>query len=406
LRGTGTELRAIIHSQLNDVTGTDAVNQFLHILPTWLELLSLAFCMGTLVCRRWVLPPLVVSGLSDERDFSGRLWLAFTISVAAMMTGSAIGLLGRSMEMSGVPWNAIASVLPKVIFSTHFGHVWLIRIMALFLWLILLKTGGLCRDSRWFLFQMLAVGLVVSMTESAAGHAADDGDFSIREIMDSLHLIAASAWGGGLFVLSCVILPKIARSHKFAAPLIAGVAGRFSRIAGFSIGILIITAVYNGIVNVGSVEALLLAPYGRIIAVKTYLFLLLICLGAFNRYVSVPLLWEQAGTSVTRPGTADRIAVRFFSLMLHDLKERQAALRFKRIVRVEAFLITGVLLCAAMLRHEIPARHFFHLHHAPASGGHEQFHHAAGKEAIEFLEKHPANVIARIAVDMTVHIKD
>jgi putative copper export protein len=253
---------------------------------------------------------------------------------------------------------------------------------------------------------MLAVGLVVSMTESATGHAADAGDFSIREMMDLLHLVAASAWGGGLLVLSFVILPHITISGKLATSPFAEVASRFSRIAGFSVGVLLITAVYNYIVNAGSIEALLLTPYGRIIVLKTYLFLLLIGFGAFNRYVSVPSLREEAGLSVVRRGFASRIAFLIFTLLLRSLKGHQVALRFKRIVRVEAFLIIGVLLCAAMLRHEIPARHIIHLQHSHVTGDHEHLHRPAGQEAFVHLETHPAKPAAGTPVDITVYIRD
>ncbi|HET6421706.1 MAG TPA: CopD family protein [Geobacteraceae bacterium] len=346
------------------------MNLCIHILPTWLELLSLTFCTGILVCRLWVLLPSTETGLSDDKDFSGRLRLLFTIGIVVMMASSAIGLMGRSMEMSGLPLNALPSVLPAVIFRTHFGHVWIVRLAALILWIILAKAGGRHCDSRWFISLMLAVGLVVSMTESATGHAADAGDFSIREMMDWLHLLGASTWGGGVFVLSLLILPKIARADGQATPIIGEVAGRFSRIAGFAVGIIMITAVYNEAVYAGSVEALLLAPYGRIIIAKSYLFLLILGFGAFNRYVSVPLLHEQAGSPAIRRGIPGKVAFRLFLLLLPSLKERHAAFRFKRIVRIEAILLMGVLFCAALLRHEVPAAHFSHNRHAEGSGGH------------------------------------
>lgn len=382
------------------------MNLFIHSLPTWFEIISLAFCTGALVCRLWVLPPSADAALPDQEGFSHRFWVLFGIGIAAIIVSSVVGLLGRSAEMSGLSLKAVLPVLPTVIFRTHFGHVWLIRIAALAVLAVMAKAGGRYRDSWGFLSLMLCAGLVVSMTESATGHAADTGDFSISEIMDWLHLLVALVWGGGLFVLSLVILPKIVKGDDLAAQLVAGVAGRFSRIAGFAVGITALTAGYNAVVDVGSVNALLMTNYGRIIIVKTYLFFFLLSLGAFNRYFCVPSLREWAGSPVIRQGFVGRIAARIFSLILHGLKGHHVALRFKRIVRVEALLITGVLLCAAMLRHEIPARHFFHLQHAQSPGGHEHIHHAAGKEAVVRLEKHPANVTAGIPVDITAHIQD
>ncbi len=115
---------------------------------------------------------------------------------------------------------------------------------------------------------MLCIAVIIAMTESASGHASDKGDFSIPEIMDFLHLLAAGAWGGGLFALSLVILPKLARAGDQAAALIADIARRFSRIAGIAVGIIAITALYNAWSFVGSFEAIWTSPYGWTVFAK------------------------------------------------------------------------------------------------------------------------------------------
>jgi putative copper export protein len=293
------------------------------------------------------------------------------------MIASSFGdLLVRAVEMSGQPLTAVFLVLPTVVFHTHLGHIWLIRIAALILLAVMVKAGSRYRDSRGFLYLILGVGLVVSMTMSATGHAADAGDFSIPEVIDWLHLLATLAWGGGLLVLSLRVLPEMVKQGDQAAPLIARVAGRFSRIAGFAVVVVALTAGYNAVIDVGNVAALLKAPYGRIIIVKAFLFFLLLILGAFNRYINVPLLREWEGAPLVKQGIIGRIAARCFSPLLHGLKGHLVALRIERCLRAEAILLAGVLLCATMLRHQIPARHFFHLQHAQAAGV-EHVHHAA-----------------------------
>src|SRR5208282_2346319 len=103
---------------------------------------------------------------------------------------------------------------------------------------------------------MLAFTVVISMTLSASGHASDKGDFSIDEIMDWLHLVAVSVWGGGLCVLSIVVLPRLMGPDDRRKLLIADIAGRFSKMAGIAVGIVASTALYNFLVYVGSFEAL------------------------------------------------------------------------------------------------------------------------------------------------------
>jgi hypothetical protein len=88
-------------------------------------------------------------------------------------------------------------------------------------------------------------------------------------------------------------------------------------------------------------------------------------------------------------------------------------MKFLYRTRLEAVIILALLLCVALLVHQIPARHFLHLKHMQAGGGstsgpmHEDqmHHHAEGPEPTVALDFVPAKVIAGSPVDMTVRIK-
>ncbi len=348
----------------------------MHVIPEWLELTSLAFCIGVIVCRLWFFTPSTQGEFSYQENFVSGMWTLFCFGLAFLIAGSIVELLSRTAEMSGQPFPAFFSVLPTVLFRTHYGSVWIIRIAALFL-LALSKMAVRYRDTRTFLFFMLLLGLIVAMTASASGHASDAGDLSLPEIMDWLHLLAASVWGGGLMVLSTSVLPNLIWRKEPTPALIAKVASRFSSMAGFAVGVVAITALYNARKYVGSIHALLGAPYGWTVIAKVMLFLLLINLGAFNRYVNVPLLEEWAGASAEGRGIFTRIALRFFPGLQMGGNGGGIASRFMRSVKVEAILIIGVLLCAALLRHEIPARHISHLGHT-GSDGQPMPHHNHG----------------------------
>lgn len=336
----------------------------LHVIPGWFELLALAFCIGVLVCRIWVFPPPPDTASAHGDCLSG-MWRWFGIGVGVMIACTTSNLFVRAVEMSGSSFFSVFPILPVVLFRTHFGRVWIIRIAAEILLLISLKVFGQRRDSRVFLVFMLVLAGTVAATESASGHASDAGDFSLPEITDLLHLLATSVWGGGLLVLSLFLLPEIVKpGDDRTAPRVAGVARKFSLIAGSAVGIVAITAIYNGFSYVGSFEALWKSTYGLIVIAKTGLFLLLVNFGAFNRYVSVPLLQEWAGASPQERGVITRIAIRFFPRLQLGGNGYRVAMRFMRSVKVEAALIVGLLLCAALLRHEVPARHLHHLGHA------------------------------------------
>jgi len=268
---------------------------FIHSIPVWVELISIAISTGIIVSFLFV--------LSDAESLDplpqNRLWLLFSISLAAALAGSVIEFLLRVGEMSGETVLSSFPMVPTVLFKTHSGHVWLIRIVSL---VVMLAVGMIrkIRDTRLVLIVLLCLGTIVAFTLSASGHAADKGDFSAAEIMDWLHLLGALVWGGGLIALSVVILPHMVKHDDHDARLIAGTAARFSRIAGIAVGIIALTALYQVWVYAGSIEALLKSPYGRTVIVKIVLFFLLLCLGAFNRYISVPRLQEWAGFGATR----------------------------------------------------------------------------------------------------------
>jgi putative copper resistance protein D len=352
----------------------------IYVVLEWLQLICLAFCIGVIVCRLWFFSPSTQAEFLYQGNVVSGMWNLFCFGLAFMIAGSVVALVLRSMEMSGQPFSGIASVLPLVLFKTHYGTVWLVRIGALVL-LALSKTAVRYRDTRTFLIFMLVLAMTVSMTSSASGHGADAGDFSVPEIMDWLHLVAACLWGGGLLVLTFSVFPDLIGREEASAHLLSRVAGRFSAMAGVAVGVTAITAAYNFLIDVRSVKAMVETPYGLVVVAKIVLFGILINFGAFNRYVSVPLLREWAGGSAEIGGVIDRIAGKFFAPFRRNRSGPIVALRFKRLVRLETVLILAVLFCAGLLRHEIPARHYMHMQHlhnhgsAAAPSGDTHMHH-------------------------------
>ncbi|MBF0559017.1 MAG: CopD family protein [Nitrospirae bacterium] len=324
-----------------------------HIIAEWVGLITLTFCLGTIGCHLWVLP----------QNHPSSKWRLFGICMAGLFASTIADLLMRSADMSGRPFDEVCLALPTVLSKTHYGHVWLVRIAALMSLVITFVAGRRHRNSQKYSIIMLLFALILSMTQSASGHASDTGDFSIPEVMDWLHLIAASAWGGGLFALSIVILPGLITAHSYDKELVADGAQRFSKMAGIFVGIIVITSTYNGWHFVNSAEAMWRTPYGRIAGVKAVLLFFLLLLGAFNRYINVPFLQQWAGRPVLSEKLISSFSLRIFSSFRQPQDGRVVAIRFMKSVRIEAVLIACVLLCAAFLKHEIPARHAIHLEH-------------------------------------------
>jgi len=333
----------------------------IHSLPLWVELISIAFCTGILVFFLFILSD---AENADPR-LQRRLWLLFFVSVAAAMAGSVIELLLRVGEMSGETVISSLPMVPTVLFKTHSGSVWLIRIACLVLMLVAGKIRKI-RDTRLILIVLLCFDTIIAFTESASGHAADKGDFSVAEITDWIHLQGALVWAGGIFVLSLVILPRGSDVSSQAFHSLVRRVVRFSGIAGIAVFSVVLTVPYNALVYVGSIQALLRTSYGLTIATKTALLCLLLLLAAYNRYVSVPNLGQLSGLDAAKTGVLSRLVKQFYSSFSLNKTGIDVLIFFKRAVRLEAFLLLGLLLCAALLRHEIPARHAIHGGHTGA----------------------------------------
>lgn len=332
-------------------------NGFLHIIPTAFDLLALFICIGALVCHLYVIPTVgEVSDPSVPEILRTRLWHLTGAAVAMLTISSISELFMRTMEMSGRPPAEVFSMMPVVILRTHYGNLWVVRlIMILVLW-IGWWTGRRRLDSRVISVFMVCAGVVIAITRSASGHAADMGDITLPELMDCLHLLAGSIWGGGLIVLSTLVLPiLIKQSDRGSA--VAYMAQRFSTIAGITLGIIAITATYNAWLEVGRLHALWETTYGQLIMVKVILLLILVVLGASNRYISVPLLQRLAGHSLP-----DQEALHLNPFQ-RKLELVRAARRFMQKVWAESVIVILVLICTALLLHQMPSRHISHAGH-------------------------------------------
>lgn len=340
---------------------------FLHIVPTAFDLLALFICIGALVCRLYVLPPIGrVSDSSVSEILRTRLWHLIVAAVAMLTISSVAELFMRVMEMSGRPLSEIFFVMPVVILRTHYGNLWLIRPAALVALWIGWWVGRKRLDSRAIPVFMLGAGVVIAITRSASGHAADMGDLALPELMDCLHLLSGSIWGGGLIVLSTIALPTAIRQPDRGGAVVTDMARRFSKLAGITLGIVAITATYNAWLEVRSLHALWETPYGQLVIVKVMLLLTLVVLGASNRYISVPLLQHLSGRHLSGRKSLH------INPFQHKPELVHVARWFMHKVWAESVIIILVLICTALLLHKTPARHLSHIGHNMGKSGMEE----------------------------------
>jgi putative copper export protein len=212
---------------------------------------------------------------------------------------------------------------------------------------------------------MFGAGALLAVTRSASSHAADWGDLTFPEIIDWVHLMASSLWGGGLFALSIAILPAVFRLPTRRRQCIATIAQRFSTLAGVTLAGVLLTGLYNAWAQLGTIRALWEVSYGRMLLVKLLLVIPLVAFGASNHYTSIPLLRRWSARPVPPRRSRPRILVVIQRRATGQGRPRAVRLirRFARKVRAEVILVVGILICTALLLHGTPARHAMHREH-------------------------------------------
>ena len=246
--------------------------------------------------------------------------LLVVAAVAGVFTGvAALALLGAELQGSSV-WDAARPDVLGDLLRTRFGLAWATGVG---LWLV----TGLAVAARPSAMPALrpasvgATGLALGRVEprlrlllvplgalallpALSGHASVEPPVAVLLPANVAHVVAMAAWLGGVGAL--VLAVRAATVRLGAADgtrLLLAVVSRFSRLAGVAIVVLFVTGVVQGVVEVGSVPALVDTAFGRAVLLKLVLFGAIVALGWRNRSRLLPAL----GRAEPESGRARRL---------------------------------------------------------------------------------------------------
>ena len=138
--------------------------------------------------------------------------------------------------------------------------------------------------ARWSLWVLGATGASAVLVHVAAGHAASPSSVWLLNIfVQWVHMTAVGVWVGGLFWL---LLGFRGRDHDERAAAV----GVFTRIATWTLVVVLTTGLLRAVPEVGSLSALFDTSYGVALIVKVALVAFLVGLGALNHFFWVPAL--------------------------------------------------------------------------------------------------------------------
>lgn len=264
----------------------------------------------------------------------GRLAL---IGWATMVLSALVwfGFVTASMSGAATLLEVNPDTLQTVLQQTHFGHLWAFRMGGSLILGVLLFSGCSEAPTAVFSFAILA-------SLAAAGHAGAivAGGGPLPMIGDFGHLIAAAFWPGGLLPLLLFLFGQYRGVNQSTNRFAADVVRRFSALSLVVVGFLVATGLINTYFIVGSFGALFMTDYGRLLLFKIALFILMLCLGAWNLFVLKPRL-SRAAIVESQTAESDTTPIRLLI----------------RSVACETFLAAGVVLVIGFLGATPPPMH-------------------------------------------------
>jgi len=317
----------------------------LEVLLRWLNFAVLAAIVGLVVIVYGVLNPNGTQADLDQLRTNAQIHLLHLgrwYVLAAILVG--ICLLGWQIHTLAGVLTAGANPLRiswQLLSTTSWGALWILRELVLLMMLTILGmilSRQATARGRWE-FPVLA-GLVACLmiAQSMSGHAAGAGTSTALDIAnDSLHLLAAGSWVGGLLNLVIGVLPGMLRDKTLFAKLASSTIGPFSKFALLSVTVLGATGLYSIGQQVTSLDALITTRYGMALLAKVALVIVVGGFGLSNSGILHPRLGGRLRQFFLRPGIH----------LIHQLP---------RILRIEAATALAILLIAGFLTASYPAR--------------------------------------------------
>ena len=272
------------------------------------------------------------AGIAFERRLRNVLLAVATVGA----TSAVAAVVFEAAQAAGISATAaLDSAILREELGTRFGTVWGFTALA---W-VLLGLGAmpaLRRPSSWCIAPLFVPLAFIVLEPALSGHPSTQDPVALLFPANVLHVVAMAVWVGGLASL-VLILP--AATRELEAPdrsrLIAATLARFSPIALLCVAAILLTGIGQAYAYVRDLDNLLDTAYGRAVLIKFVLLAgLLIPLGAYNRYRSVPRL-ERIAAGGEAPG--------------------RAGLLLRRALRGEVALIVVVLGVTAALAGYAPA---------------------------------------------------
>lgn len=266
-----------------------------------------------------------------------RLTLLLWVAVILAGTSTIAAVLQQSMSLFVTDLPAVLRdrLWSIVLEGTQIGGVLKLRLLLIaFAAAVQIGATYIAVRSPEFVTALWMVNMIVAGailgTLSISSHAAGTPLWAFPSVpVDWLHLLANSAWVGGLIGLSVVLpvaLTPLGQADRQSALL--AVLRRFSPLGIISVGLLITTGLYSALIQIPQAVDLTTTGYGRTLIAKVLLIVPLLLIGLYHHLI---VTTGRLKTWAERFHLSERVA------------NLAASLRLESGIGIGVLLIAGVL---------------------------------------------------------------
>jgi copper transport protein len=174
---------------------------------------------------------------------------------------------------AGKSWGALFdSAIIGDVLQTRLGFALFIRSMCAVAWGIIALTATSSVSRRWRIGTVITAVLTIA-TFAGSGHQSAGTLPTLFIPLDMIHLAGISTWVGALLVLAF-----ISRDNE-----VENEAKRFSRMATWSMPLVVVTGVVQGLHLMGGISTITQSNFGKLLLLKTILVGAVVLLGSKAR---------------------------------------------------------------------------------------------------------------------------
>ncbi len=339
-------------------------------IMTWLALLMMTFWVGGLIWETWILTPgrqrdRDLAAAASRAAARFRRLAPYALGILLLADVGIV--MAQSAEIAG-EWTAAFSpvLLRAIVFGSRYGEFWWLRqivaLAALALTLLANRRAGAAsvnataspseavsddaengdgaatdaipdwrrevalafrgvpqlprrlarglaeRSGEGRLQLLLGAALIVAFAFSGHAAAVSASEFWYAISVDLFHITATAAWLGGLLYIAAVLIPALRRlAPRRRARVLALGLPEFGALALLSALLLAATGSLTATIHLTSFSQFLTTTYGRTLAVKIELFLLMAAISAYHAFFLRPRLARELAATPTgtphAPGT-------------------------------------------------------------------------------------------------------